>query len=74
MNAEINDRKWFYAGILLQLAVGYVLSFLIYFFGSLILKVELVSWMVILGFSITLLVVFVICCLIFKNNKKTKSI
>jgi len=36
MNAELNDRKWFWGGVALQLATGYVLSFLVFQLGTLI--------------------------------------
>ena len=36
MNAEINDRKWFWGGVTLQFATGYTVAFLIYQIGTLI--------------------------------------
>ncbi len=36
MNAEINDRKWFWGGIALQLGVGYTIGFVVYQVGTLI--------------------------------------
>ena len=36
MNAEINDRKWFWGGVALQLGTGYTLGFLVYQIGTLI--------------------------------------
>ena len=36
MNSEINDRKWFWGGICLQLGTGYVVGFLVYQIGTLI--------------------------------------
>ena len=36
MNSEINDRKWFWGGVALQFATGYVIAFLVYQFGTLI--------------------------------------
>ena len=36
MNAEINDRKWFWGGIALQLGVGYTIGFAVYQVGTLI--------------------------------------
>ena len=36
MNSEINDRKWFWGGVGLQLATGYVVGFLVYQIGTLI--------------------------------------
>ena len=36
MNSEINDRKWFWGGVALQLATGYVVGFLVYQIGTLV--------------------------------------
>ena len=36
MNSEINDRKWFWGGVALQFATGFILSFLVYQVGTLI--------------------------------------
>jgi len=36
MNSEINDRKWFWGGVALQLATGYMVGFLVYQIGTLI--------------------------------------
>ena len=36
MNAEIGDRKWFWAGVGLQFATGYTVAFLVYQVGTLI--------------------------------------
>ena len=36
MNSEINDRKWFWGGMALQFATGYVIAFLVYQIGTLI--------------------------------------
>uniref|UniRef100_UPI004055DD46 ferrous iron transporter B n=1 Tax=Agathobacter sp. TaxID=2021311 RepID=UPI004055DD46 len=36
MNSEIKDRKWFFGGIALQFATGYVVSFLVYQIGTLV--------------------------------------
>ena len=36
MNAEIKQKKWFWGGIALQLAVGYTLGYLVYTIGTLI--------------------------------------
>ena len=36
MNSEIGDRKWFWGGIGLQLAMGYILAFLVYQGGTLL--------------------------------------
>ena len=35
MNSEINDRKWFWGGVALQLATGFSVGFLVYQLGTL---------------------------------------
>ena len=53
MNAELKSKKWLFAGIGLQLYVGYTIGFLVFFFGTLIEGVEFASvWMPVLGWSI----------------------
>ena len=36
MNSEINDRKWFWGGVALQMGTGYVVGYLVYQVGTLI--------------------------------------
>ena len=36
MNAELNDRKWFWGGVALQFATGFTLSYLVYQVGTLV--------------------------------------
>ena len=36
MNSEINDRKWFWGGVCLQLGTGYTIGFLVFQIGTLI--------------------------------------
>lgn len=36
MNSEMQDKKWFWAGVALQFAMGYSISFLVYQIGTLI--------------------------------------
>ena len=38
MNAELQDRKWLWGGIALQFTTGYVVSFIVYHLGTLILE------------------------------------
>jgi len=40
MNAEMNDRKWFWGGVGLQFATGYTVAFLVYQIGTLITEGE----------------------------------
>ena len=73
MNAEIKSKKWFFAGIGLQFAVGYTVGFLVFFFGSLFTKNSLGSpWMPIVGWIIVLSIVAIFTFLIVKKNKELK--
>jgi ferrous iron transport protein B len=43
MNAELKSAKWFWSGIALQLGVGYVLAYLVYTVGTLIVDAAALS-------------------------------
>ncbi len=74
MNSEIKNRKWFFSGIGLQFAVGFTVSFLVFFFGTLITKGSFgATWMPILGWSIIAIIVLIITVLIIKKNKEVKK-
>ena len=74
MNSELGSKKWLFAGIGLQLGVGYSLGFLVYFFGTLITGGSLgQSWMPILGWVLVGLFALVITLLIVKRNKEINS-
>ena len=36
MNAELNDRKWFWGGVALQLGTGFTVGYLVYQVGTLV--------------------------------------
>ena len=77
MNSELKSRKWFWAGIGLQFAVGYSLSFIVMFFGTLFttgLESYGSIWYPILGFAIVFAVVTFITCLIIKNKSQAKQV
>lgn len=74
MNAEMNDRKWFWAGVGLQLAVGYTVAFLTFFFGTLFTGANFGSiWMPILGWTIVAVIAGIISYLIIKRKKQVKA-
>ena len=75
MNAEIKSKKWLFAGIGLQLAVGYNVAFLVYFFGSIFTPGASLGepWMPILGWIVFLATAGVLTYLIIRNNKKFKE-
>jgi len=73
MNSEIKSKKWLFAGIGLQLGVGYSVGFLVYFFGTLFTGANFgPAWMNILGFAIVGIFAAVITILIIKKEKEIK--
>ena len=69
MNAELKSKKWLLSGIALQLAVGYTVGFLVYFFGTLFTGENFGdAWILILGFAIVALILLTIAYLIVKKN------
>ncbi len=74
MNAEMKDKKWLWAGIGLQFAVGYVLSFLVFFFGTLLTGGKFASaWQPIVGWIIVALIAGILTALILKRKKEGRS-
>ena len=68
MNSEINDRKWFWGGVALQFATGYVIAFLVYQIGTLITTGTLGA-----GFFPGLIVVLAIVAVIVHLINKAKK-
>ena len=74
MNSEIKSKKWFWAGVGLQFAVGYTVAFLVFFFGTLITGGSFgAAWMPVVGWAIVLGIVAIFAALIVKKNKQLKS-
>lgn len=74
MNAEIRSRKWLFAGIGLQFAVGYSLGFLVFFFGTLLTGGSFAfAWMPIAGWSFVAAAAAVMAALIAKKNRELKT-
>ena len=70
MNSEINDRKWFWGGVALQFATGYVIAYLVYTIGTLITapaSLNLVA--AIIGLAVVVVIGVVIAGLIKKTNQ-----
>ena len=70
MNSEIKDRKWFWGGIALQFATGYVVAYLVYTIGTLITapaSLNIVAALI--GLAVLVMVGIVIGYLIKKTNK-----
>ena len=73
MRAEIRNRKWFWSGIGLQFAVGFSLSFLVYFFGTLITGESFAKvWMPIVGWIIIILLSALLAFLIVNRKNAAK--
>ena len=73
MNAELKSKKWLFAGIGLQLGVGYTLGFTVFFFGSLFTDASFGPlWMPVLGWSLVLIFAAVLTGLIIKRNRELK--
>ncbi len=73
MNAEMKSAKWLFAGIGLQLSVGYALSFVVYFFGTLLTGASFgAPWMVLLGWGLLLGIAAVYALLILKKDRELK--
>ena len=74
MRAEIRSRKWFWSGIGLQLAVGFSLSFLVYFFGTLITGGRFASaWMPLVGWIIIVSLSALLAFLIVNRKNTAKA-
>ena len=74
MSAEMKSAKWLWAGIGLQIAVGYSISFLVFFFGSLFTGSSLGSpWMPLVGWAMIALIAIVLATLILRKNKEIRA-
>ncbi|MBE6988584.1 MAG: ferrous iron transporter B, partial [Ruminococcaceae bacterium] len=69
MNSEIKDKKWFWGGVGLQFATGYVVAFLVYQIGTLITAGTLGQGFL-PGLIVTAAIVAFIISLIKKADKK----
>ena len=68
MNSEINDRKWFWGGVALQFATGYVIAYLVYQIGTLVTTGSVGAGFL-PGLIVVAAIVAVIVSLINKTNK-----
>ncbi len=74
MNSEIKSKKWLWAGIGLQFAVGYTIGFLVFFFGTLFTGGSFgAAWMPIVGWAIVLTIVAIFAVMIISKNKQLKA-
>lgn len=75
MNAEIKSKAWLFAGVGLQLSVGFTLGFLVYFFGTLLTGGSFVAlWMPIVGWSIIAGICVIFSVAIIRKRKEVASL
>jgi len=72
MRSEINSRKWFWGGVALQFATGYVVAFLVYQIGTLITEGTVGAGFV-PGLMATIVIVGIVMRLIHKADKDAKA-
>ena len=72
MNSEMKDRKWFWAGVGLQFATGYVVAYLVYQIGTLITE-GIVGAGFVPGLIVVVAIVAVIVYIIKKQEKKFEA-
>ena len=72
MNAEIKSKKWLFAGIGLQFAVGYVVAFLVYQVGTLVVD-KTVGEGLIPGIIAVAAIIAAVTCLSLRTKKKTEA-
>ena len=73
MNAEMKSKKWLFAGIGLQLGVGYTVAYLTYTLGTLLTAPETLALLpALLGLIAVLLMVGAVLFLIFRNRRKAR--
>ncbi len=70
MNGELNDSKWFFAGVGLQFAVGYTIAYVVYQVGTFI-TTGVLGTGVIAGAVIIVMLFGLFAYLMQKTNKKT---
>ena len=71
MNAELDNKKWLFAGIGLQLGVGYTVGFLVFFFGTIFTNGKFGQvWIPVLGWAVVGIFATVIAVLIVRKNRE----
>ena len=74
MNAELKSKKWLFAGVGMQLGVGYTLAFLVYFFGTLFSGARFAkAWMPVLGWAIVLALALLVLLLILERKREDQK-
>ncbi len=75
MNAELKSKKWLFGALGLQIGVGYSVSFLTYFFGSLMMGVGFgeAVWMPIVGWEIVIAFAVILAAMILHRKGQLKA-
>ena len=74
MNSEMKSKKWLFAGIGLQLGIGYSVGFIVNFFATVFSKASFGSvWMPIVGWLIVGIFAGILTWLIIKRQKTLKD-
>ena len=74
MNSEIDNKKWFFSGIALQLSVGFTLGYLVNTIGTLIVDSSKLHIGGAIGGGIAVLIIaIIIAYLCIKADKKAKA-
>ncbi|MDO4439447.1 MAG: ferrous iron transporter B [Eubacteriales bacterium] len=72
MNSEIQDKKWLFGGIALQLGTGYVVAFIVYQVGTLITTGHTGAGFL-PGLIAVITIFAVVCGMIYNTNRKLVS-
>ena len=73
MNSEIKSKRWLFAGVGIQLSVGYTIGFVTYFIGTLLTGGHFGKvWMPIIGWSIVAAIVIIFTAVILKKKEEVK--
>jgi ferrous iron transport protein B len=71
MSAEMKSRKWLFAGIGLQLGMGYTISYIFYTFSTLFISPEaLDKGGALIGLAVVVALWVLVCVLIGKNKEE----
>ncbi len=74
MNAEMKSKKWVFAGIGLQLGIGYTVGYVVYTIGSLIASPSSLNFAAVIGgLFVVALYLIIVGVLIRNTNRKLKA-
>ena len=73
MNAEMKSKKWLFAGIGLQFAVGYIVSFLVYQIGTFVVYDKIGTGLVPGVIAVSVIISLIVVLAILSNRKAAKE-